>query len=235
VQQGLESHAEWLKSLERWVSSCVKTLANFGAQPLDTDEPGASGSVDITGSLAARLEVSTVMDWIASAAQVTEGPLVSVVTATRNRPALLGQAIDSVQAQSYQRFELVIVDDSDGDETNDLLGGIHDSRIQLARTPARRGAGAAFNLGLETATGEIITALDDDNLMHPEWLRSVVWAFTTFPEVDALYGARANEDPGGQHGVRSGRSRGGQRAQADSDEGHPVASGLSANDGDHVP
>ena len=38
--EGLASHTEWLTSLERWVSSCVKTLASFGAQPLDTAEPG---------------------------------------------------------------------------------------------------------------------------------------------------------------------------------------------------
>ena len=40
--------------------------------------------------------------------------------------------------------------------------------------------------------------------MHPEWLRSVVWAFTTFPGVDVLYGARTNQDPGAQSGLRSG-------------------------------
>ena len=66
------------------------------------------------------------------------------------------------------------------------------------------GAGAAFNSGLEAATGDIVTFLDDDNMMHPEWLRSVVWAFATFPDVNALYGAHVDEDPGAQQGVRSG-------------------------------
>jgi hypothetical protein len=40
--------------------------------------------------------------------------------------------------------------------------------------------------------------------MHGEWLRSVVWAFSTFPDVGSLYGARINEDPAAQHGVHSG-------------------------------
>ncbi|HUE08944.1 MAG TPA: glycosyltransferase [Acidimicrobiales bacterium] len=200
----LESHDEWLTSLQRWVSSCVKTLANFGAQPLDSAEPGASGTVDVMGSLMARVEVQTVMDWIASVADVPDGPLVSVTTATRNRPGLLAEAIDSVLGQSYQRFELVIMDDSDGEETQEQLAQLHDERVRVVRTPARRGAGAAFNVGLEVATGDIITFLDDDNLMHPEWLRSVVWAFTTFPDAVALYGARAVEDPGAQRGIRSG-------------------------------
>ena len=204
VAESVETHDDWLTSLERWVSSCVKTLANFGAQPLDNAESGAAGTVDVLGSLRARIEVLTVMDWIASVAEVPEGPLISVTTATRDRPDLLKEAVESVLAQSYARFEFVIVDDSDGDETQKELARLEDERVRVVRTPARRGAGAAFNIGLEAATGDIITFLDDDNVMHPEWLRSVVWAFSTFPEVDALYGARANEDPGAEHGIRSG-------------------------------
>jgi hypothetical protein len=200
----IQTHDEWLTSLERWVSSCVKTLANFGAQPLDSAEPAASGTVDVVGSLMARIEVQTVMDWIVSVADVPEGPLVSVTTATRNRPGLLAEAIESVLGQSYQRFELVIMDDSDGEETQESLAQLDDERVRVVRTPARRGAGAAFNVGLEVVTGDIIAFLDDDNLMHPEWLRSVVWAFTTFSGTTALYGARSNEDPGAQRGVRSG-------------------------------
>jgi len=202
--EDLASHHEWLTSLERWVSSCVKTLANFGAQPLDTAEPEVSGTLDVTGSLITRLQVSTVMDWISSVEAVAEDPLVSVTIATRNRPEMLMEAVDSVLRQSYQHFEIVVMDDSDNNDSQVALAGLKDGRIQVVRTPARRGAGATFNVGLEAATGEIVSFLDDDNLMHPEWLRSVVWAFTTFPEVGALYGARSNEDAGAQHGVRSG-------------------------------
>jgi len=197
-------HTEWLTTLERWVSSCVKTLANFGAQPLDTQDPSSSGTVDVTGSLMARLEVATVMDWIASVAEVPEGPVITVTVATRNRPEMLRQALDSVLHQSYGRFELLVVDDSDTDETQELLATLDDPRLRTVRTAARRGAGSTFNLGLEEATGDIIAFLDEDNLMHPEWLRSVAWAFSSFPEVDALYGARSNEDPGARLGVRSG-------------------------------
>jgi glycosyltransferase involved in cell wall biosynthesis len=204
VIQGQASHTEWLTSLERWVSSCVTTLANFGAQPLPEAPSESSGTIDISGALMTRIEVATVMDWISSVGQVSEAPLVSVALATHNRPELLLHAIDSVRRQTYPHFELVVTDDSDSEESQDLLDSIDDHRLRVVRTPARRGAGAAFNIGLEAATGDIVTFLDDDNMMHPEWLRSVVWAFATFPDVDALYGARVNEDPGAQHGVRSG-------------------------------
>ena len=152
----------------------------------------------------ARIEVATVMEWISSVGPVSEAPLVSVALATHNRPGLLLHAIDSVRRQTYPHFELVVTDDSDSEESQDLLDSIDDHRLRVVRTPDRRGAGAAFNSGLEAATGDIVTFLDDDNMMHPEWLRSVVWAFATFPDVNALYGARINEDPGAQQGVRSG-------------------------------
>ncbi len=205
VIASMEGHEKWLTDLQRWVSSCVKTLSNFGSQPLDGAGPAGSGEVNVMASLMARLEVATVMDWIANATKdETDGPLVSVTMATRNRPVLLREALDSVFAQSYQNFELVVVDDSDTEETVDFLRTIADQRLRVVRAPERRGAGAAFNIGLEHATGDIITCLDDDNLMHPEWLRSAVWAFATFPEVQSLYGARSIEDAGAQHGVRSG-------------------------------
>jgi glycosyltransferase involved in cell wall biosynthesis len=208
VAARLASHQEWLVGLERWVSSCVKTLANFGAQPLDGAEPATSGELNVMATLMARLEVATVMDWIANVSEdVLDGPLVSVTIATRNRPTLLREALNSVFAQSYQNFEIVVIDDSDTEETAEtaeVLRSITDERLRGVRAPERRGAGAAFNIGLEHAAGEIIVFLDDDNLMHPEWMRSVVWAFTTFPEVQSLYGARSNEDPGAQRGIRSG-------------------------------
>ncbi|MGO9027803.1 MAG: glycosyltransferase [Acidimicrobiales bacterium] len=144
--------------------------------------------------------IPTVMAWIADGVEVPEELTVSVTIATKGRPELLRRAVDSVLDQSYGRFELVVVDDSDGDETRQLLDGIDDPRLRVIRAGGRSGASAAFNRGLEAVTGDVVAFLDDDNRMHRHWLRSVVWAFTTFPEVAALYGARIkeNDESGGR-------------------------------------
>lgn len=204
----LASHTEWLKNLERWVTSCVKTLSGLGAQPMGGGELDPAGTLDPTGALRTRLEIATVSDWIANVAEVPDDLLITVVVATHDRPALLQRAVASVLASSYPKFEVLVVDDNDVEKgpgsTADALAGIDDPRLRIVRTLARRGAAGAFNAGLAAARGDVITALDDDNLMHRDWLRSVAWAFTTFPEVEALYGARVVEDPGARDAVRSG-------------------------------
>jgi glycosyltransferase involved in cell wall biosynthesis len=70
---------------------------------------------------------------------------------------------------------------------------------------SHQGVGAARNAALASARGEIIAYLDDDNVMDPEWLFSVAWAFEQHPETDVLYGAfvvddllRVNSESSGQ-------------------------------------
>jgi hypothetical protein len=53
---------------------------------------------------------------------------------------------------------------------------------------------AARNRGLAAARGSLITYADDDNLMHPLWLKAVVWAFSQRPDVDVLYGGFIIDD-----------------------------------------
>jgi Glycosyl transferase family 2 len=196
AREHLAGHQEWLRDLERWVRSCVTGLAALGAQPLPGESPALSGAPDLTGRLISALEVWTVMSWIKDAADVEEGPLVSVQIATRNRPEYLRRAVRSVLDQSYRRIDLLVVDDSDGDETQRALAEVDDPRLRTVRTDAHNGGAAAVNVGLPLLQGELVAFLDDDNLMHPEWIRSVVWAFGRQPELEALYGARIVEDPG---------------------------------------
>ncbi|MFN2592656.1 MAG: glycosyltransferase family 2 protein, partial [Candidatus Dormibacteria bacterium] len=128
---------------------------------------------------------------------------VSVITATYNRRALLDQALESVRAQSHGNWEHVVIDDGSTDGTGQFLAGLDDERLTVLRSD-HRGLGAARNAGLTAATGSIIVYLDDDNVMHPHWLRAVVWAFSRLDDVDFLYGGRLVEDWSARMGAPSG-------------------------------
>ena len=139
-----------------------------------------------------RLRVAAVMDWIGQAALRTS-PLISVVLPTRDRCALLQRAIASVRNQTYGGWELLIVDDGSVDETAALLGGIDDARIRSFRGEGR-GVCAARNVALAHARGELVAYLDDDNIMHPQWLKSIAWGFEQRSEASVLYGAFIVDD-----------------------------------------
>jgi glycosyltransferase involved in cell wall biosynthesis len=139
-----------------------------------------------------QLQVRTVMDWIA-VAPLRTAPLVSVVLPTRDRCGLLPRAIASVMGQSYDNWELLVVDDESVDGTPAFMAGIADERIRAFRG---RGAGvcAARNVALAQARGALVAYLDDDNIMHPGWLKAVLWAFEQHPATEVLYGAFIVDD-----------------------------------------
>lgn len=145
------------------------------------------------GELEHRQQVWSVMEYIRTA-DVQEKTLVSVVMATRNRADYyLPRALASVSSQSYPRWELLVVDDGSDDETPTVLGELEDERIQCCRTE-HSGLAAARNRALADANGDVVAYLDDDNILHPDWLRSIVWAFTECPDVDIVYGAMIIDD-----------------------------------------
>ena len=140
------------------------------------------------------LHVRAVMDWVEHAT-LRGAPLVSVVLPTRDRRDFLPRAIDSVQKQSYGNWELLIVDDGSVDGPAELLAGLAGERLRCFRHHGA-GACAARNVALAQARGDLIAYLDDDNMMHPGWLKAVVWGFEQRPEANVLYGAYVVDDAG---------------------------------------
>lgn len=120
-------------------------------------------------------------------------PVVSVVLPTYDRPEHLRRAIDSVVAQSYTRWELLVVDDGGHADSKAVVDDTRDERIRWMRIE-NQGVCAARNAALEDATGELIAYLDDDNVMDADWLYSVAWAFDQHPEANVLYGAFVVDD-----------------------------------------
>lgn len=117
---------------------------------------------------------------------MSTGPLVSVVIPTYNRAGMLMEAIDSVFSQTYQNFELIVVDDGSSDNTLDKLREISDARLVVV-AGEHGGASAARNLGVRSARGELIAFLDSDDLFTPRKLQAIVDMFLGRPELIMVY------------------------------------------------
>ena len=116
-------------------------------------------------------------------------PKVSVIVATHNRADLLSRAVDSVLAQTYGNYELVIVDDCSSDDTQDVIGGCSDPRIRSFRHDRNEGKSAAINTGIAHARGEYIGFLDDDDEWLPKKLEGQVALLdASSPKVGLAYG-----------------------------------------------
>jgi glycosyltransferase involved in cell wall biosynthesis len=103
-------------------------------------------------------------------------PVVSIVMPTFNRAHLLPRAIKSVLHQTYQQFELIIVDDGSSDNTPEVIKSFTDPRINYIRFNDNRGQSIALNEGLNASKGLYITFLDDDDEFFPHTLEKEVTA-----------------------------------------------------------
>lgn len=138
----------------------------------------------------------TVTRWVAQAT-LEKTPLVSVILPTHNRSRLLRRAVESVVAQRYSNWELVVIDDGSGDDTPAVVDRLREKLGEQKLRAIRISSGgvcAARNHGLRAAKGEYIAYLDDDNMMAPLWLKAVVWAFSQRPDMDVLYGGMIIDD-----------------------------------------
>lgn len=109
-------------------------------------------------------------------------PTVSVVIPTYNRAHLLKRAIQSVLNQTYQDFELIIVNDGSTDETEEVIKTFADDRISYIRHDKNRGMSIALNSGLERARGEFIAFQDSDDEWIPNKLERQMEVFKNLPE-----------------------------------------------------
>ncbi|WP_408931051.1 glycosyltransferase family 2 protein [Corynebacterium sp. YSMAA1_1_D6] len=99
---------------------------------------------------------------------MNDRPLVSVVIATKNRSKYLRQSIDSVLAQTFDDFELILVDDGSTDDTKEIIEAYSDPRVIYTSTPAgKSGISAARNHGANLSRGVWTAVHDDDDLMLP--------------------------------------------------------------------
>ncbi|KPQ27041.1 MAG: Glycosyltransferases involved in cell wall biogenesis [Marinobacter excellens HL-55] len=114
-------------------------------------------------------------------------PLISIITPTFNREHTITLAVESVLAQSYKHWELLIIDDGSQDGTRERLSRyLEDDRIHYYFQD-NQGQSIARNLALQRARGAFICFLDSDDLWVPEKLERQVTLMKDHPEVDVLH------------------------------------------------
>ena len=130
----------------------------------------------------------------------SETPLVSVIIPTHGRDKHLPAAINSVRNQQYERIELLVVDDGSPTPVATTLDEelLNDDRITITRHEENRGANVARNTGIQTANGNYVAFLDDDDQWDETKLRKQVDAFSESPaETGVVYTWVRRKSPSG--------------------------------------
>ena len=100
-----------------------------------------------------------------------DSPFFTVVIPTHNRSSLLKRAILSVFSQTFDDFEIIVVDDHSIDDTSSVVSSFSDSRIRYMTNDRTKGACGARNVGIFSANGKWVALLDDDDVWLPDKLQ----------------------------------------------------------------
>jgi glycosyltransferase involved in cell wall biosynthesis len=120
-------------------------------------------------------------------------PSVSVIVPTYNRADMLPEAVESVRAQSFDDWELIIIDDGSQDNTREVVAGMTDGRIHYFHQE-NRGLPGARNAGIRRARGKYVAFLDSDDRFRSEKLRLQVAFLEAHQEIGLAAGGYAEVD-----------------------------------------
>lgn len=117
-------------------------------------------------------------------------PLISIIIPTYNRANLISETLDSILAQTYQKWECIIIDDGSTDNTEEIIRHflIKDNRFEYFKRPKKaiKGPGFCRNYGFEKSTGEFIYWFDSDDILLIDALEKRVNCFQE--KVDVVIG-----------------------------------------------
>ena len=111
-------------------------------------------------------------------------PRIAVVLPVYNGESYLGEAIESVLAQTFTDFELFVVDDGSTDRSAEVASRFDDPRLRLLRFPEHRGLVAALNHGIRESHSELVARMDADDICMPRRFERQVAYLESHPEVD---------------------------------------------------
>jgi glycosyltransferase involved in cell wall biosynthesis len=115
-----------------------------------------------------------------------------------NHAAFVGEAIQSILDQSFQDFDIVVVDDGSRDGTPDVIAKFFDPRIKLEVFPGNKGGVIAGNSALQRASGKYVARLNSDDFFLPDKLEKQVAFLEANPDVAAVFGLPRLIDEGGK-------------------------------------
>ena len=113
-------------------------------------------------------------------------PTVSVILSVRNGEPYLKQAVDSILAQSFEDFELIVVDNHSTDDSPRIVESYDDERIILTRPEDPLHLAQALNHAVSMARGEFVARMDADDVSHPSRFEKQVAYLKEHPEVGIL-------------------------------------------------
>lgn len=115
-------------------------------------------------------------------------PRVSMIIAAHNRPQLLAETLASVQRQSYPVFETIVVDDGSTPAFElAALQAAGGPQVRLERHDQPKRTAGAKNRGIEVARGDLISFVDDDDLLAPTYVEKSVGAMQRYPDLEVLF------------------------------------------------
>jgi glycosyltransferase involved in cell wall biosynthesis len=114
-------------------------------------------------------------------------PVFSVIIPTYNRARIINRAVNSVLNQTFKDFELLVVDDGSKDNTEEVISGLKDERIQYVKHIKNQGQNPALNTGLAHAKGTYVSFLDSDDEWLPEMLEKQYGKFQESDDYDCVY------------------------------------------------
>lgn len=117
-----------------------------------------------------------------------EKPLVSVIMPAYNAEKYIREAIESILGQTYDNFELIIIDDCSLDKTMDVVNTIKDDRIRIFHNEKNMGIAYSRNYALESSKGKYIAIMDDDDVSFPSRFEEQVGLLEAREDIDIVGG-----------------------------------------------
>jgi glycosyltransferase involved in cell wall biosynthesis len=119
--------------------------------------------------------------------------LISIILPTYNRKASISEALESIYAQSYRNYEIIVIDDGSTDGTSISISSMHPN-VRLLTLSKNKGAANARNKGIDVANGDVLAFLDSDDLWAPDYLLSQISYLQSNTDASAVFSSHSKSD-----------------------------------------